>query len=282
MRKLLTVLTCAALAAGCTTTPTPLAPVAAATRSWIFTKAALDAVTVNPAARQVLAGARIYEILQGTETPSTAVPVVPTVSFKNFVDLQRTIDKHRLRPDARAVIYDAEHWAQTPVDEQRSPVTFYDRAATIAHDHGLLFIATPAMDLVNANGKAANPAQDFLSSDIDGATATNADVVDIQAQSLEQDPAAYRSFVTAAAAQVRAANPGATVIAGLSTNPHGRPVAPATLVSDMTAVANDAAGFWMNIPDLGQCATCATPRPDVAVGALTDGHVANLFRSPGS
>jgi len=282
MRKLLTVLTCAALAAGCTSTSTPLSPAAAATRSWIFTKAALDAVTGNPAARQLLAGARIYEILQGTETPSTAVPVVPTVSFKSFKDLQRTIDKHKLRPDARAVIYDAEHWPQTPVDEQQSPVTFYDRAADVAHHHGLLFIATPAMDLVNVDRKSANPAQDFLSSDIDGATATNADVVDIQAQSLEQDTAAYRSFVTAAAQQIHATHPGATVIAGLSTNPHGRPVPPATLASDMTAVANDAAGFWMNIPDLGKCANCATPRPDVAVGALTDGHVANLFRSPGS
>jgi hypothetical protein len=53
------------------------------------------------------------------------------------------------------------------------------------------------------------------------------------------------------------------------------------LVSDIAAVAASASGFWMNIPDLGpSCPDCNQPRPQVAVGALTDGRLAtinNLF-----
>jgi hypothetical protein len=262
--------------AGCTTTST-VAPITTGNASWILTKAALDAVTANPQARARLSGARIFEILKGNEKPSTTVPVVPTVSFKSVTTLQNTLDGGRLRRGVRAVIYDAEHWAQTPADEQRDPAGSYQRAAAVAHAHGLIFIATPAMDLVNTAGKVSNPAQVFLARDIDGAAAKYADVVDIQAQSLERDTAAYKDFVVRATAQIASANQGATVLAGLSTNPHGWTITPDMLVSDMTAVAGSVSGFWLNIPDQGpDCPDCATPRPDVAVGALTDGRLATL------
>jgi hypothetical protein len=244
--------------------PTPI------TANWIFTKAALDAVTANPQAEARLAGARIFEILKGNERPSTEVPVVPTMSFKSVTTLRDTT----VRRGIRAVIYDSEHWAQTPPDEQRDPAAFYQQAAAIAHARGLIFVATPAMDLVNATGgRAANPVQVFLARGIDGSVAKYADVVDIQAQSLERDPAAYRDFVARANDQINRANPAAAVVAGLSTNPHGAAITAGMLVSDMTAVAGAVSGFWLNIPDQGpNCADCATPRPDVAIGALTDGR----------
>ena len=274
--KLLALMLCGLLVAGCASTPGTAVP---ATTTWIFTQQALDAITANPQAKARLTGARIFEILKANQQPSTAVAVIPTESFKSFATLQRTLDKNRLDPGIRAVIYDAEHWAQTPVTEQRDPVTYYQKAAKVAHAHGLTFIATPAMDLVNATGqKATNPTAQFLSENIDGGAARSADVLDIQAQSLERDTASYRDFVTKAAAQARSANPAVTVIAGLSTNPHGSAITPDMLVSDMTAMAGTASGFWMNIPDQGtDCPDCRTPRPDVAVGALSDSRLATLF-----
>jgi hypothetical protein len=263
-------------------TPTSQSAPAANTKaSWIFTKQALDAVTANPQARARLDGARIYEILAGKDQPSSAVPVVPTVSFKSFATLQNTLERGRLRRGTQAIIYDAEHWAQTPADEQQNPASFYQQAAAITHASGLIFIATPAMDLVNVNGKTTDGAQAFLNQNIDASAAKNADVLDIQAQSLERDPATYQNFVRQAAEQARAANPAVTVVAGLSTNPHGSAITPAMLVSDITAVAASTSGFWMNIPDLGpSCTDCNRPHPEVAVGALTDGRLAalnNLF-----
>ncbi|HEX4700543.1 MAG TPA: hypothetical protein VH352_00305 [Pseudonocardiaceae bacterium] len=277
MRRAVALVIAAVALAGCTSTPT--APPTAGTASWILTKAALDAVTANPQARARLAGTRIFEILKGNEKPSTTVPVVPTLSFKSVATLQQTLDARTpQRRGVRAIIYDAEHWAQTPADEQRDPAGAYQRAATIAHAHGLIFIATPAMDLVNTTGRVSDPASVFLSRGIDGDAAKYADVVDIQAQSLERDTAAYQDFVVRATAQIRSANQGVTVIAGLSTNPHGWVITPDMLVSDMTAVAGSVSGFWLNIPDQGpDCADCATPRPDVAVGALTDGRLGTLF-----
>ena len=276
MRRVVVLAVVAIALAGCTGTTTPAGPPSA---NWIFTKAALDAVTADPSARARLSGARIFEILKGNERPSTAVPVVPTMSFKSVTTLRDTIGAGKLRRDVRAVIYDSEHWAQTPADEQRDPAGFYRQAAVLAHAHGLIFVATPAMDLVNASGsRTANPAQVFLARGIDGSAARYADVVDIQAQSLERDPAAYRDFVARATGQIRSANPAAAVVAGLSTNPHGAAITPGMLVSDMTAVAGAVSGFWLNIPDQGpNCTDCATPRPDVAVGALTDGRLGTLF-----
>ncbi|MEZ0112244.1 hypothetical protein ABH920_006263 [Catenulispora sp. EB89] len=246
--------------------------------SWILTKAALNALAADSHVRGQLAGAQIFEILTDAERPATVLPVVPTMSFKSFAVLEDTLDRGALRPDIRAVIYDAEHWAQTPTDEQRDPATFYQRAAQIAHAHGLIFIATPAMDLVNAGGgKAADPATAFVDRGIGADAARSADVVDIQAQSLERDAAAYRSFVTRVAAQIRAANPNVTVLAGLSTNPHGSAITPDMLVAAMLGAAGQVTGFWVNVPGKGSdCPKCNAPRPEVAVAALSDGRVARL------
>jgi hypothetical protein len=69
--------------------------------------------------------------------------------------------------------------------------------------------------------------------------------------------------------QARAARPGITVLAGLSTNPPG-----AVVGSDHLAAANRASwpgfdGYWLNIPGPGpRCPTCSPARPDMGIEAL--------------
>jgi hypothetical protein len=261
-----------------TITMTDEQPVANHAASWLFTKGALDSVIANPVAEARLTGAHVYEILSGRQKASTAVPVIPTVSFKSYATLAATIESGQLPSSIRAVIYDNEHWSKTPPEEQADPAGFYAKAAGVAHAHGLIFIATPAMDLVLSSGaKVTNAADTFLASGIIGASARDADVVDIQAQSQERDPAAYKDFVTKAAAQIKAANPKAAIMAGISTNPHGWTITPDMLIADITAVADVAPGFWVNIPMGGtECPDCATPKPDVAIGALSDGRLSTL------
>jgi len=73
--------------------------------------------------------------------------------------------------------------------------------------------------------------------------------VDIQAQALTLDQAAYTRFVAAAATQARTANPYAVRLAGISTA-YGSAEQMAG-----AAQAVEAGGYWLNVPG---------PHPDFA------------------
>jgi hypothetical protein len=81
------------------------------------------------------------------------------------------------------------------------------------------------------------------------ASARAADIYEIQAQPYEmtvyRPRHAYASFVTAAAAQARAANPSVVIYAGLSTQ---RVSNAAQLLQDYEATRNLVDGYWLNIP----------------------------------
>jgi hypothetical protein len=145
------------------------------------------------------------------------------------------------------------------------------RAAGLARAHGLQLIVAPALNLttVLARGSAAPRWQQFLDLQLAAKMAKVADVIELQAQSLERDSTTYATFVREAAAQAHAANPGVTVLAGLSTNPPGALVASDQLVAAIEASRASVDGYWLNIPDRGpRCPTCNQKRPDVGIDAL--------------
>ena len=86
-----------------------------------------------------------------------------------------------------------------------------------------------------------------------------ADVIEVQAQSLERSAATYAAFVREAAGQARAANPGVSVLAGLSTNPPGPVVTSQQLAAAMQASHSSVDGYWLNIPARARAARPATP-----------------------
>jgi hypothetical protein len=169
------------------------------------------------------------------------------------------------------VLYDPEAWSFTPAAEQRDPVAAATRAAQAAHTRGLRLLVAPALNLttvLGAGGSAPRWRQ-FLGLRLAARMAQVADVVELQAQSLERDTAAYTSFVRAAAAQARAARPGVTVLAGLSSNPPGAPVTSQHLADVIAASRSLVDGYWLNIPGQGpRCPTCGPPAPGVARQAL--------------
>ena len=96
-----------------------------------------------------------------------------------------------------------------------------------------------------------------------------ADVVEIQAQGAEANPARFRQFVDAEAQQARTANPNVLVLAGISTNPDGRRVSAQQLLAAVQAVRPVVSGFWLNIPAGGKyCPRCGEPHPEVAMRLL--------------
>lgn len=238
---------------------------------WLFTRYALAQLVADPAVRAGLAGWRIYEILQPGQQPLPGVDATPVVTFPSVAALGEALAARRLPAGTRAVLYDPEAWSFTPADEQRDPAQAAVRAADLAHAHGLQIIVAPALNLTTmlAPGSAVPRWRQFLDLRLAATIAKAADVIDLQAQSLERSPGTYGAFVREAAGQARAAKPGVTVVAGLSTNPPGAVVGSEQILAAIRASRPAVDGYWLNIPGRGpRCPTCHPARPDVGIEAL--------------
>ena len=230
----------------------PFGEVWIATRTTATNLASLDA----PTSMTFLGGSTSF----GLGGWGSAAPAVAWASEARFAD---DLLAGRVPSDVRVVMYDPEAWAATPVDEQADPVASMRAFGHLARSHGYLAVITPHPNLATVHDAAcgARPGEAledaFLRCGIEGEAARYADVVEVQAQSLEGDPATYRRFVTAAAAQARAANPGVLVLSGLSTNYASDP---STLYDAWRSVLGTVDGHYLNVPH-GR-------RPEIAIAFL--------------
>jgi hypothetical protein len=256
---------------------------AASGPAWLVTRSALAQLIADPSVRQRLASAQVYEILRPGQQLLSGVRARAVVTFSSAATLVEAVRSGQVPPDAYGVLYDPEAWAFTPADEQRDPVAAASQAARAAHSKGLKLVVTPALNLTtvlgSGSGSGSGPGsgsgrsgprwQQFLGLRLIAHLAQVADVVELQAQSLERDTATYTSFVRQAAAQARAARAGVTVLAGLSSNPPGPPVTSQHLADVIRATRSLVDGYWLNIPGQGaRCPTCNAPAPGVARQAL--------------
>ena len=239
--------------------------------AWLLTRSALSRLAADQGVRDVLSRSHVYELLQPGQKPVTAVTADLVVVFASAAALEKTVTAGQLPAPTYGVLYDPEAWSFTPAAEQQDPVRAATQAAEVAHAHGLRLIVTPALNLVtvlNPGGQEQRWRQ-FLRLDLVGRLAPVADVVELQAQSLERDTGTYAAFVRAAAVQAASANPQISVLAGLSTNPPGIPVDSRNLTNAIQATRSMVDGYWLNIPGQGpRCPTCNSPRPDIAVQTL--------------
>jgi hypothetical protein len=218
-----------------------------------------------------LRGSQIYEILRPGQRPVAGVTAQPVVTFSSVAALDDAVSRDQLPAGTRGVLYDPEAWSFTPSAEQRNPVQAAARAAVTAHAHGLRLIVSPALNLTSvlAPGGSEPRWRRFLDLHLAAEMAKNADIVELQAQSLERETATYTAFVREATAQARSANSRVTVLAGLSTNPPGAPVSSQDLSDVIQATRSIVDGYWLNIPGRGtRCPTCNAPQPDIAIQAL--------------
>ena len=235
--------------------------------SWLLTRRALSEVSADDAARRVLGHETVDELLAPGQQPLAGVPAQVIVVFPAAGELEAAIRGDGLPPGTVGVLYDPEAWSFTPVSEQRDPARAAARAAGVAHRHRLRFIVAPALDLTTrqARGSTTSRAHAFLHLGLLARLARTADAVELQAQSLERAPAAYRAFVVQGAAQARSANRHVSVLSGLSTNPPGAEVSDDQLRRDVAATRSVAAGYWLNVPGRGsRCPGCRAARPGVA------------------
>jgi hypothetical protein len=238
--------------------------------AWLLTRAALSQVIAGTQVKQLLSGSRIYELLQPGQQPLSGIAADPVITFSSAATLQRAVESGQVPAGTYGVLYDPEAWSYTPTAEQHDPVSAAAKAAAVAHAHGLRFIVAPALNLTTVLEPGSGSRwQAFLHLGLIGQLAKVADVVELQAQSLERDTATYASFVSAATSQATAAHPGVTVLAGLSTNPPGVAVTTQHLLSAIQVTRSMVDGYWLNVPGQGpRCPTCNASRPDIAIQTL--------------
>ncbi|PZS17943.1 MAG: hypothetical protein DLM54_08935 [Acidimicrobiales bacterium] len=243
----------------------------ATAQTWIFTERALRQVTADPTVLHLLERGRIFEILQPGHPPLAGLAVVPTAKFASYQAMSSALANGSIDPWVKAILYDNESWAATPPDEQQAPGPFMAKAGALVHQHHLIFLASPALDLTTVlQPGVTSRDQAYLHLGLAQQAGRVADVVDVQAQSVQRDTTAYAHLVGQAAAQAHQANPSVVVVAGLSTNPTGAPVTSDQLLAAVHAAGSAVRGYWVNIPSPGpSCPGCASPRPDLAISLLT-------------
>jgi hypothetical protein len=225
--------------------------------SWIIDGAELSAAdSVGPSSvRHAFSPAHLLVLVHGAQTSSAGREVA---DFRSYAAFQRAIRQGTIRAGIHWVMYDNEKWSLTPANEQADPVRYEQLFAQLAHRNGYRVILAPAQDLVpgfsSGTFKSGKPAwQSYLSMGLATASARYGDIYEIQAQRYETGPYrsqhAYASFVAAAAARARAANPNIVIYAGLSTQ---RASSAAQLLQDYMATRHLVDGYWLNIPHYNQ------------------------------
>ncbi|HEX2150193.1 MAG TPA: hypothetical protein VHI31_08500, partial [Actinomycetota bacterium] len=149
------------------------------------------------------------------------------VNYKSYAAFVADIENNRIDDRIKTMFYNPEMWSYTPLPEQQDPYTYMRSFCDLAHSKGWNCTVAPARNLVAVPGSVCpqQPREDrsaaYLRCGLASAGARYADAFDIQAQIHQNDPVAYREFVTKAAAQARVANPAVAVRSNLTTESQG-------------------------------------------------------------
>jgi hypothetical protein len=222
-------------------------PVAAsANEIWIIGRGAIEQMLHNGASSALIRRAfdndHTFVYGEGPGTPYSSSQIgVPTITFESYQTIVQAFRNGTLPGDYKAVLYDNEHWSKTPLNEQQHPARYMALVGHLLHRRGMLYIATPAPDLMWAVSKPADSYNAFVKSGVPAAAARYADVLDLQAQVRETDLPDYSSFVRTAATQARAANPRIKVVIGIRTNPGAT-----AMLAAYRATASMGEGYWLN------------------------------------
>lgn len=173
-------------------------------------------------------------------------------SWASCARFEADADAGAIGADVRVAMYDPERWRHTPAEEQRDPLAAMARFGDVARRHGYVCMITPHPGLLSIPGSTlgrdAHETEEaaYERSGISEAAARAADIVETQAQRLQDRPDAYRRFVSATAARARDANPSVLVLSGLSTSP-GFPATPEMLFDAWGSVADVVDGHYISL-----------------------------------
>jgi hypothetical protein len=188
---------------------------------WVGTRVNVNGIDeVDPlVARPFFDAPTAYVVESGNRWPWMGTSQ-RTAYFTSEAEFERYAGTKAMR-GLDAVLYDPEAWEATPLAEQRDPGAAMAKFGELGHRLGYDVIITPGFTLPSVSGAVctANPGESatdaYLRCGVARKAAVNADVVEVQSQTLQGQPGAYRDFVGSAADQAREANPDVSTISGL-------------------------------------------------------------------
>jgi hypothetical protein len=166
--------------------------------------------------------------------------------FNSYTGILQALANHRIAPDTRAVVYDNERSSGTPAAELADPVQYCQMTATLLHQHGLKYIASPGFDLSGPRPANGQWFQQFVRAGL-MECGFYADYLDVQDQ-LQQGTPTYARDAKAAAWLLHQINPRAKLLMGLSTSPSGRLDTAGQLWRAYQDTRRFVNGYWLNVP----------------------------------
>jgi hypothetical protein len=240
--------------------------------SWIVSESGAQGfLSASPGAAQLLFNTP-YTYVTGTGTADTSqlgLPnAVPAATFTNEATLAAAITTNALRPGTVAVQY-APSSPITPRNQLADPTNAFLQASLIAHQHGLLLIGAPSLNVVAATAphlKTIKRTSKFLQRRIAAAAARYSDIYVIQAQSLERTPSRFSAFVRQSAAQAVNAHPSVEILAEIRSGTGATaPTAP-MLEQDLSGAGSSVAGY--DLIDPASASLTPATAADAAVGLI--------------
>jgi hypothetical protein len=169
-------------------------------------------------------------------------------TFDSAAALADAVDHGALYPNIRYVAFNARFWVWKDSPEQRNLMRTAGATAALAHRHGLkFFFAIPAIIAPHlTTTPSGDKFTDYMRENLAGQGAALADVFEIEAQDLQNDPTAFASFAGHALTQARSANPHIPVLLGLTTYARGLAYSARSLQDAYAATRTKADGYWIN------------------------------------
>ncbi len=245
----------------------------AASPSWLVgapTLSELNALAAIPTQQAFNTPRTFVTGADSTVLSSLSLPTaVPTQKFTNEVRLAAAVQAGALALGTQAVVYSPQHSAATPLAQQLNPTLYFQRAASVVHQAGLLFVAAPATNLVVAREPRVSPtaqATEFVRMQIPAAAAHYADAYAISPPNHKLGTVHYSSFVYSVAKQASHAHPGVQLLAGLNTGV-GSTASTNVLLNAVLNTEGAVSGQSPNVGTLSSCPNCNPPAA-VAIALL--------------
>lgn len=185
-----------------------------------------------------------YEIFdRNLKKPDLLPKATHVASFQSYQAIQTAFADHKIASLIKVILYDNERWPGTPLREQEQPFTYVPLAEKLVHQHGLLFMNTPAADLNTTleGNKLYNNYDGYIHLQL-GTLAKYTDIFEIQAQRAGS-VAKYITFANKAMAQARRANSEAVILLGITTSVSTSQ----ELIDEIHATEQITDGYWINV-----------------------------------